>query len=357
MEHVRAATSPNIFLALRRKFGDSCLDHIHLKTSRAYIRDLITKGRCHAEHVARDAINLKTFTSVMKWARDNLYNASNVALSICYGSNLISPIVNTLVDHFLSLFPYATKFELFGHGIEDQRLRLHRMQYFLQQTGQALLNRRYIPVGNTEMQRSLLSLENWNGRDSGPSLMVLQKKFGLVLTPFLQICIELNPDMVMLFLRHGAQPLAYTHNDSPPALCKLQMYPFAKVIGAINNCANYEDVGHADSETLNKAIKCIQSMCQVIPHVNIIVLNESAEYYSRYTRRHDVLQKPTFFLREKFIDVLPLNRWQHPSELVHLCRCRIRNSLRKIPQDILSLPIPNPLKRYLDLNEPFGVNF
>ncbi|XP_047508426.1 uncharacterized protein LOC125051863 [Pieris napi] len=106
----------------------------------------------------------------------------------------------------------------------------------------------------------------------------------------------------------------------------------------------------------NELVTCLKLTLRAVPHLNLTVDKSALKHLElpedyNYQRRI-VLEKYGEILKDHLV---PSSRCGlQPVELKHLCRCQIRHVLWgnfELPFGIQNLPIPMPLKKYLDLCE------
>ncbi|KAL7028058.1 hypothetical protein ACKWTF_005709 [Chironomus riparius] len=135
------------------------------------------------------------------------------------------------------------------------------------------------------------------------------------------------PDILLILLRYGANPIP---NDSgiSPALALLDK------LSEYNESASYP----------YQLVSCFKILMLTIP---FIVLPFIPLVYQ--VRKEMFLKKYSALIEREIVHI---NRIFVVPELKHLCRCSIREVLRKksqLPHGIKLLKVPRSLKRYLDL--------
>lgn len=96
-------------------------------------------------------------------------------------------------------------------------------------------------------------------------------------------------------------------------------------------------------------VSCLQVLLRVVPEI-CVNDRDGIEDYAVFHKR--MLEKYSDLIED---GIVPLNRCGIvPAELKHLCRCTIRNKLwenYQLPNGIRTLPVPDALRRYLDILE------
>lgn len=150
----------------------------------------------------------------------------------------------------------------------------------------------------------------------------------------LKISIQLGlPDKLHIFLRFGALILPYFDNSDE------------NVIDII-----LDKLSEHKRKYPYNFVACLQLLLRVLP--SLPVTSNSEYILGSNVQRSYFLDKYSFLVEDA---ILPMNRCGIlPPNLKHLCRCVVRDVLWKnfqLPNGIKTLPIPEQLRRYIDIME------
>ncbi|XP_067123589.1 ankyrin repeat and SOCS box protein 17-like [Centruroides vittatus] len=170
------------------------------------------------------------------------------------------------------------------------------------------------------------------------------------LPPWISAVLKSKPTLLQLLLQHGS--ILESDNDLPVDICKYYSNPshyFRNTISMLwsNNINSLSTEYIVNDEQLQRSILIIKLLLRIIPQLQprdlrfrIVDMTEIRSFVSDLSERGIICN-----LRERY--------WR-PSELRHLCRCVIRRHLRKmwkLPLGIFQLPLPNRLRKYLNLED------
>ncbi|XP_064648811.1 ankyrin repeat and SOCS box protein 17-like [Lineus longissimus] len=145
-------------------------------------------------------------------------------------------------------------------------------------------------------------------------------------TPLALACRFRQPAIVLLLLRHGARTeLPYARHQ------------FSDCLEVLLTSLYFVHTTENDHENVEKSL---QYICRSAERISMKRLEH---------RLADNMYKPS---HPSWREIIPSRRHKDPAELQHLCRCNIRRQLHKsfsLPNGIEKLPLPNRLKKYLDL--------
>lgn len=253
------------------------------------------------------------------------HNILYIALKLCYDWQLQdNGTVATLLDHIFSCektFERLTLGALFGssapHFIAgwksdflDQEENLRALVFFLDHATNAGLE---YPYGSEENFVRFIDvpLESCGKTNA------------------LKICAQLGlPDKMMIFLRYGAKlDLEFDKSESTLEIILEKLYE------------------HKGKYPYN-IVACLQLILRVVPHVSISNGDFGEE------QRVIIAEKYPLLIEHS---ILPLDRCGFESpRLKHLCRCVIRRRLwenYQLPNGVRSLPVPETIRRYIDIME------
>lgn len=175
-------------------------------------------------------------------------------------------------------------------------------------------------------------------------------------TPLLLACHSINPDAVLLLLRHGANPL---RRGQAHQIIGLQFqHPLYVIVSKLNSCLfwssrqplmdpvqlrRFQETQKSQKDDLKR---CLRYFCRALPKVPIAFRDEPQAQTDRG------IDSGVFYLSSEYKHLLPADRYREPASLTHLCRCFIRGEMLKarwLPRGLQFLDIPRHLQYYMDL--------
>lgn len=176
------------------------------------------------------------------------------------------------------------------------------------------------------------------------------------MTPLGLACLVAHPQAVLLLLRYGASALHPHHTVTSPHENWCQpLYILVNQMnlrdsddfatGMASTAEGQRTVRQISACRTQRLIQCLDYLSRSTPSLPMKITNEAS------LSSHSIIA-----LRERFADNLPSRCSDRPSELQHLCRCRIRRVLqesRRLPHALQELPLPQIIRDYLDLKRDF----
>ena len=175
-------------------------------------------------------------------------------------------------------------------------------------------------------------------------------------TPLLLACHSVNPQAILLLLRYGADPLRPGQANHVIGL-QFQ-HPLYVLLTKLSSSVFWLDQQqHLDVPLREQFLTtyarqvadihlCLRYFSRSVPQLPIGAAGQSST--------GQVNTGKVFYLHPTHQDAVPSTRMREPAELCHLARCSIRKhillySRLSQPSSIQTLPIPDLLKKYLDL--------
>ncbi|XP_069795505.1 ankyrin repeat and SOCS box protein 17-like [Narcine bancroftii] len=147
----------------------------------------------------------------------------------------------------------------------------------------------------------------------------------------------------------GVSPLHYVAQSRQPGILKILLQygilerehrPLTTILIILFSPApGARGDDHEHTEKVQKAKLCLSLCTRVMFRIHVTKIKAQV----------NVKRKP---LISNWLDYIPVGRYQHPCELLHLCRMCIRSCLLtkcQLPRGISSLPLPKSLQNYLNL--------
>ncbi|XP_066289387.1 uncharacterized protein [Branchiostoma lanceolatum] len=147
-----------------------------------------------------------------------------------------------------------------------------------------------------------------------------------------QAAYYINPRLISLLLRHGADPEIWSlrHDRKQPVDCLFLAFR--------------HDVYTGYDDTDRRVQRCLRLFCRAMPRIPLQRLSSDPEPDHREKNRCE----------RKWNSWVPADRCgAAPCDLKHLCRCAVRRLLMEntcLPDGIFRLPLPALLHRYLNLH-------
>ncbi len=175
-------------------------------------------------------------------------------------------------------------------------------------------------------------------------------------TPLLLACHSINPAAVLLLLRYGADPL---RSGQVHRVIGIQFqHPLYVLLTKLNASVFWlSHHQHLDMPLREQFFKThdrqVEDIRQCLCYFSRAVAQLPIGLAGDGSTIRDNLGK-VFYLHPKQADAVPSTRTSDPPELCHWSRCLIRNHLQQhsrlsLPSSIQKLPLPDLLKRYVDL--------
>ncbi|KAI0219643.1 hypothetical protein LSAT2_028848 [Lamellibrachia satsuma] len=177
-------------------------------------------------------------------------------------------------------------------------------------------------------------------------------------TPLLLACHSINAPAVLLLLRYGADPMRA--GQAHQIIGLYFQHPLYVIVTKLNASVFWRTHNHHLSpgvrqQYLTKQNRqdvelklCLSYFCRSLERLPITVGNRVTCVAPPPDRCHLV----AFGLHPHYRPLLPRDRLDSPAELMHICRCAIRRTLKEkqaLPAGIQQLPVPIFIKQYLDL--------
>lgn len=191
---------------------------------------------------------------------------------------------------------------------------------------------------------------------------ILNREFdvGQSFTPLLAATMRRDPELVLLLLRYGADPLHCAQGSDIASCCD----PIENLIEGLNSITMFknsefsQETKEALSDEENRGMLCLEYFYRSTSH---IYMAESREFRPQEHDEDKESLDPTasgkvYYLHPTLASCMDMTLLSGPRSLQHLSRCVIRRSLQErcaftsiLPDLIFSLPLPKHIKSYLDL--------
>ncbi|GFY44562.1 SOCS box domain-containing protein [Trichonephila inaurata madagascariensis] len=193
---------------------------------------------------------------------------------------------------------------------------------------------------------------------SGTRFVDLRLRVPLRVPPVFLSAIYNKPQLLLLLLRHGATiDERQTGSRSDDWDLNMLLRHLTRILWASLG-TDFEDTPWDTtvvSSTLHDVWECLRFLLRVIKQIQMGELEFSLMNFDPggltvTSSSHEFIRS----VSEKGIVPKLKSRYLEPSELKHLCRLVIRDSLNinwNLPYGIFSLPLPKVLQRYVNLEE------
>ena len=191
---------------------------------------------------------------------------------------------------------------------------------------------------------------------------ILNREFdvGQSFTPLLAATMRRDPELVLLLLRHGADPFHCVQGSDIASYCD----PIENLIEGLNSITMFKNsefsqsTKEALSDEEGRGMLCLEYFFRA---THRICVTESLEFRPQEHVEDEENLSPTpggkvYHLHPGLARCLDMSLMSGPRSLQHQSRCLIRRSLQRkctftcsLPDLISSLPLPKHIKRYLDL--------
>ncbi|CAH1794575.1 unnamed protein product [Owenia fusiformis] len=376
-------TSKNIFTILQTKYGQGAfLNDEHAFKCRDSLVSLVRDHgnyRGVAERIAKDGLSFFTSTKDVASKENVLFMAAHV----CFKYNVDNtPLVRSLVATSIveqgnvAMWFNNQNLILLGDIPESQHQRNVLYDSSLQQTKSQRRSNNLDILNYILYHASDVPVKRYKRRRHFELVAFVDAPVKVVFsehltTPLLIACRKVHSDMVLLLLRHGADPLR-TFGEHQHLFPKC---PLENIIIQMNGMGLVFDFNNAhpsmrflqqsnpirvrrESSRERNLLRCLAYFCRVMPTLPITnskalenILNPAPMIGVKSTNSSD----DRMWVHQSFYERVSPYRTHNPPELLHLARVVIRNAIKTawhpLHTSVFQLPLPRILMNYLDLQD------
>ncbi|KAL8580168.1 hypothetical protein ACOMHN_059141 [Nucella lapillus] len=162
-----------------------------------------------------------------------------------------------------------------------------------------------------------------------------------------------DPDLVLLLLRHGADPLLCYRGDLP------QKSPVGFTIDTLNistmlRGSDWSPASKGDAgETIGKALRCLTYFARAVFALDIRESSQTVDTTPR-PPNNGRGRRVHFEVRPRVTEIIDLASFRQPPSLRHACRYIIRDAVTaagrdSLPEALCQLQVPELVRKFLDL--------